>query len=127
MEAALRQLVWQRAQNRCEYCGLPQDATPYVTFHVEHILPRQHGGRLVQENLALACQRCNRAKGPNLATMDPEFGEPTRLFDPRRDLWSEHFSISQGLIYGLTAIGRGTAQLLKMNHPDRVRLRRSLH
>jgi hypothetical protein len=44
MDAATKRLVRQRAQERCEYCRLPQTAQPFVTFHVEHIIAKQHGG-----------------------------------------------------------------------------------
>ena len=54
MEARLRQSVRQRAKNRCEYCRLHQDFEP-LRFHIEHIIPRQHGGKDSSENLALAC------------------------------------------------------------------------
>jgi hypothetical protein len=50
----------------CEYCHLPSRFCP-LTFHVDHITPRQHGGSTEPDNLALACLHCNRHKGPNLA------------------------------------------------------------
>ncbi len=42
MDLATKGLVRQRAGNRCEYCHLPQDATPFLTFHVEHVIAKQH-------------------------------------------------------------------------------------
>jgi 5-methylcytosine-specific restriction endonuclease McrA len=85
MDAATRELVWQRAQHRCEYCRMPQQATPLITFHVEHIVARQHEGGDNLENLAIACDRCNAYKGPNLTTIAPDSGEVISLFDPRLD------------------------------------------
>jgi hypothetical protein len=40
-----------------------------------------------------------------------------RLYHPRQDQWQENFQIetSNGVIYPLTAIGRVTIQLLKIN------------
>jgi len=66
MDARLRQFVRQRANGGCEYCGLTQEQEPLL-FHIEHIVPRQHGGADNDENLALACHHCNLRKGPNLA------------------------------------------------------------
>ena len=123
MDAALRRQVAERAQHRCEYWGLAQVHQPVVLFHVEHILAQQHGGSDAIENLALACHRCNLQKGPNLSSIDPETGELTRLFHPRKDRSLDHFSLRNGRIVGLTAIGRTTAALLLMNTPDRVQLR----
>lgn len=126
MDAALRRQVLQRANHRCEYCRLHQTHHPLVSFHVEHITARQHGGGDTPENLALACHRCNLRKGTNLTGFDPETGVLTRLFHPRQDSWPEHFDLRDGQIIGLTAIGRTTASLLRMNTPDRIDLRRAL-
>lgn len=49
---------------------MPADSYP-LGFHVDHIIPRQHGGLTQLDNLALACLHCNRHKGPNLAGLDP--------------------------------------------------------
>jgi hypothetical protein len=122
MDARLRQLVRQRADGRCEYCDLRQDQEP-LAFHVEHILSRQHGGQDAKENLALACQHCNLHKGTNLSSLDPQTGELTRLFHPRLDDWNEHFARRGGEIIGLSAIGRTTASLLRMNEDGRLQLR----
>jgi 5-methylcytosine-specific restriction endonuclease McrA len=67
MDAALREMVWEQAQGRCEYCRLHQDDADFITFHVEHIIAEQHGGGEELENLCLACPECNFAKGPNLS------------------------------------------------------------
>ena len=73
--------------------------------------------------LALACDRCNAFKGPNLSSIDPETGDKVELFNPRQDVWSNHFAISGVLIVGLTPVGRATARLLNMNDSRRVELR----
>jgi hypothetical protein len=59
MRDATRQLVRRRAGDRCEYCHLPQEATPFITFHVEHIIARQHTGEEQDDpsGLAYACDR----------------------------------------------------------------------
>lgn len=40
---ATRKLVATRANFRCEYCRRP-DLTANFSFHIEHIISRQHGG-----------------------------------------------------------------------------------
>ncbi len=102
---------------------MPQDSTPLIAFHVEHIVSRQHGGSDDPAGLALACDRCNAYKGPNLSSIDPETRTLVALFDPRADLWSDHFVIRDGQIVGLTTRGRATVRLLNMNAPRRVELR----
>ena len=42
--ASARRLVRQRASERCEYCDLAQSSFPLVSFHVEHVGAKQHGG-----------------------------------------------------------------------------------
>lgn len=123
MEAALRQFVRERAGNRCEYCGLRQEAEP-LRFHIEHIQPRQHDGPDAALNLALACQHCNLHKGTNLAGVDPQTRALARLFHPRLDDWDEHFSEDEGVVAGQTAVGRATVRVLRMNEHGRAQLRR---
>jgi HNH endonuclease len=122
MDAATRDFVRSRADHRCEYCFLPQEYTD-LTHHIEHVVARQHGGSDAIGNLALACQRCNLRKGPNLTAIDPLTGETVALFHPRRDQWADHFEFDRVRFSGLTAVGRATVALLAMNDARRVELR----
>ncbi len=126
MDAALRQFVRNRAHHRCEYCLLPQSAAPFLTFHVEHVQAQQHIDDDSPENLALACPDCNRHKGPNLATLDPDTRTIVRLFHPRQDAWEAHFRFQGPVIIGLTPIGEATIRLLQMNSEERVEMRTEL-
>jgi 5-methylcytosine-specific restriction endonuclease McrA len=72
MDEATRRLVWQRAGDRCEYCGMHQNHDLFFRFHIEHIVAKQHGGSDESSNLALACHHCNEHKGPNLSGIDHE-------------------------------------------------------
>lgn len=125
MDQATRELVRSRAGNRCEYCHMPQEATPFVTFHVEHIVAKQHLDVEVDDasGLCLACDRCNSYKGPNLSSIDPISNEKVDLYNPREDAWHEHFEVRGAEIIGISPTGRATARLLNMNAPRRVELR----
>jgi len=127
MAKVVRSLIEQRAGNRCEYCHLPQSASETV-LHVEHIIAEQHGHPASNEptNLALACNRCNLHKGTNLSSLDPETLQVVPLFNPRTDIWSEHFMVIGAEIMGLTPSGRATARLLQINAATRAELRESL-
>ena len=122
MDQGLRELVRRRAGDACEYCRMPQQATPLISFHIEHIVSRQHGGTDDPDGLALACDRCNAFKGPNLTSIDPATRTVVALFNPRANAWSDHFVIRGGHIAGLTPTGRATVRLLNMNAPRRVEL-----
>ena len=123
MDAAIRSKVRQRAQSKCEYCQIPEAATPFITFHAEHIIAQQHQVDDSLENLALSCDRCNAYKGPNLSSIDPKTKTIVELFHPRKNLWDDHFEMRDGMVIGKTACGRATARLLNMNAARRVQLR----
>ena len=125
MDEAVRNLVRERAGNRCEYCHLPQEAYD-LTFHVEHVVASQHRHDDDPSNLALACDRCNLHKGTNLTSIDPQTGEVVPLFNPRTDVWEEHFALVGAEIIGQTPIGRATVRLLQMNSERRIILRKRL-
>ena len=125
MTATTREFVRRRADDRCEYCLLPQQHSA-ITHHVEHIVAKQHGGTDDVRNLALACHRCNLCKGPNLTGIDSFTGEVVSLFHPRRDQWKEHFVLQGSRIEGITNTGRATVQVLAINDARRLELRAEL-
>ncbi|MDH3604181.1 MAG: HNH endonuclease [Candidatus Tectomicrobia bacterium] len=121
-----RARVIQRANERCEYCHLRQEHAPFISFHIDHIIPRKHGGDTVDSNLALACIYCNLHKSSDLSGIDPQSGDVITLFNPRRDRWDEHFAFENALFVGLTPTGRATVRTLNMNGADRLELREEL-
>lgn len=122
---AVRRDVWARANDRCEYCQMPQLFDP-ATFEVDHVVPEKMNGATELPNLALACFPCNNHKGPNIAAIDLSTGEKSYLFDPRVDDWSEHFQWDGPLLAGLTVKGKATIALLRINANHRVAHRRQL-
>lgn len=115
----LRKLVRKRASNCCEYCLIHQDFSIY-THEIDHIIAIKHGGETTADNLALSCLSCNRHKGSDFATIDQVTKEIVPLFNPRRQVWDEHFYIENAKIEGKTQIGQATARLLRFNVPNRV-------
>ncbi len=125
MDEITRQRVIDRAGGVCEYCHLPQSAYP-VPFEIDHVIAKQHLGKTILSNLALACLNDNGHKGPNLAGIDPVTRKLTRLFNPRRHKWHHHFRYEGPVLVGKTAIGRTTIVVLAMNDPVMVALRQEL-
>ena len=117
--AALRRSVIERAQGRCEYCRI-SEYTGFVPHEIDHIVAQKHGGLTEADNLALSCALCNKYKGSDIASLDPETGHLTLLYHPRRDRWSDHFQLQGAQFTPLTSVGRTTVRLLKLNHPDRL-------
>jgi hypothetical protein len=125
MDVALRDLVWRRADARCEYCRLPQ-ALDDFRFEIDHIIASKHGGPTSADNLALSCFFCNSRKGPNIAGIDPTTGAILPLFNPRQDQWAEHFEYRGAHILGRTPTGRATVIVLCMNDRQRLAHRQRL-
>lgn len=119
---SLRQLTIQRAANRCEYCGISQ-LGQVATFHIDHIVPSVGGGETVSDNLALACVSCSLRKGSRQAITDPETGKEVSVFNPRQQIWKEHFSWKGVEVVGLTATGRATAKALDLNRATMLAIR----
>lgn len=113
---ALRQLAIERAGNRCEYCGLSQEG-PATAFHIDHVIPLTEGGDTSEDNLALACVSCSLHKGARQRLTDPETGQETTVYNPRRQDCSDHFRWDDTHLVGLIPVGRATISALRMNRP----------
>jgi len=120
---SLRRLVQERAGYCCEYCQISADVSFYA-HEVDHVIALKHGGETTAENLAYACWRCNRYKGSDLGSFDPQTNEFSFLYNPRTQQWREHFSLRDNEIIGLTPAGRTTVQLLGFNGVERRAERR---
>jgi hypothetical protein len=125
MPHRLYDLVAERAKHRCEYCRAVE-AISNSPFEVEHIQPTAQGGADDAVNLALSCSACNRSKQAATTGLDPQTVLVVRLFNPRTDLWHEHFvfNLATAYLMGRTDVGRATVARLRMNGPTRLRARR---
>ena len=115
--AEILRRVHQRANFLCEYCQTSQRITGQA-MHVDHIDPN---GSDTPDKLCLACGNCNLSKARATSTLDPQTGDVVLLFNPRRQVWSEHFEWTpdRTRLNGLTPVGRATIERLKINQ-DRV-------
>ena len=120
--AELREFVVERAQGRCEYCGLSQ-AGQEAAFHVDHVVPRSAGGATDESNLANACVGCSLRKGARQSAVDPATGEDATLFNPRHESWPDHFRWRGFVVEGVSPTGRATVDTLGMNRPLMVAIR----
>lgn len=103
---SLRNLVAVKANFACEYCLLSQEDS-FHTFHIDHIISIKHGGQTTPENLAFACQVCNRNKGSDVGSFIFDSGVFVRFYNPRIDKWNDHFHLEDGHILPNTDIGKG--------------------
>ncbi len=118
-----RLAIQRLAGGCCEYCRVaPEDRLS--KFQVDHIIPIKHGGDNDTPNLCLACLKCNGFKGPNVAALDPATGDATKLYNPRRQQWADHFHLNpDATITGISPEGRATVIVLRINEPGRVKHR----
>lgn len=118
-----KQRIRERAGNCCEYCRLAE-AGRLARFHIDHIIAVKHDGTDADDNLCLACPKCNAHKGDNVAAFDPLTRDATKLYDPRQQTWNEHFKINpDATLAGLTPEGRTSIRVLRINDTERVKQR----
>jgi hypothetical protein len=117
---SLYHIVRQRARFRCEYCHYPELLSS-APLSIDHIQPQSLGGSDTLDNLALACRRCNERRYNFTTGIDPETEAEASLFNPRQQIWSEHFLWSADTlkIIGKTPSGRATCNRLDLNDERR--------
>jgi hypothetical protein len=120
----LRQRIAAQARHRCGYC-LTLEVVSGIPLTLEHLTPKVQGGADTEDNLWLSCRLCNESKGIQTEAADPETGLISPLFNPRRQIWSEHFTWIENdtEILGLSPMGRATIAALGLNSELRVRAR----
>ena len=126
----LERRVREAAKHRCGYC-LSQQQYMMAKLTIEHIIPRStfapdDPAMHAETNLWLSCGFCNGHKSDKTQGVDPMTGETAALFNPRTQVWADHFRWSEdGLrVVGLTATGRATVVALHLdNDPDALTVR----
>jgi len=123
---ALREKVSSQARHRCGYC-LTSEAVVGTPMEIDHLIPQSLGGLTEEDNLWLACSLCNDHKGDRIAALDPMTDEIARLFNPRHQVWREHFAWTAAgdRIVGLTSAGRATVVALNLNRSSLVKARQA--
>jgi hypothetical protein len=96
-------------------------------MEIDHIIPQSLGGPTEEHNLWLTCSLRNNHKSGRIAALDPLTGTIVRLFNPRHQVWREHFAwTAEGdRVIGLTPAGRATVAALHLNRPSLVRARQA--
>lgn len=121
----IREFIAQRAHFRCEYCQSRADCA-CESFEAEHIIPQSQTGSSRPDNLAFTCRGCNSRKSDRTTALDPLSLQLEPLFNPRMDLWTEHFAWDDAFthVIGLSPTGRATVNALQLNRQGLVNLRK---
>lgn len=125
---SLKALVKKRARGCCEYCWAQAEFSP-DSFVIEHINPLSKGGSSKENNLAYSCQGCNNHKYNHTHAKDLVTGELTRFYNPRQDLWTDHFLWNEDFseMIGISPTGRVTIACLDLNRAGVKNLRMALY
>ena len=123
--AEIDRRVREAARHRCGYCLSPQRLV-MARLEVEHTIPLAKGGTDDETNLWLACPICNGHKSDKTMALDPDTRTTVPLFNPRIDLWSDHFEWNGATLLGKTPCGQVTIEVLAINLPYRITLRAAL-
>jgi hypothetical protein len=120
----LREAVRKRALSCCEYCK-SQDKYSPTAFTIDHILPESLDGTSEFDNLCYACFLCNRLKSNKLKVFDNLLAKWVPLFNPRKDIWDEHFIWNEDStqLIGISTIGVCTIKELKLNREKLIEYR----
>lgn len=62
---AMKRRVYEKQKHKCPFCQRSGIETEYEfnEMHGDHIIPWSQGGRTIEENLQMLCQKCNNTKG----------------------------------------------------------------
>ena len=112
----LRAQVLEDAGGRCGYCRSSEEITG-APLEIEHVVPKALGGPTRRDNLWAALRQCNTLKSDRIEAVDPATGRVVPFFNPRRQVWAEHFARIEGgaRIAGQTPTGRATVAALDLN------------
>jgi hypothetical protein len=126
ISAKLEAKIRREFRNRCSYCLLPQKILSSL-LEIEHILATSNGGTDDEYNLCLACRSCNGFKSNKMQGIDAETNQSVSLFNPRTQIWNEHFEFAENYskLKGKTPCGRVTIIALQMNGEQAVTARKN--
>lgn len=82
-----RQNVFERDKSTCQYCGRGFDRKD---LNLDHVIPRDRGGRMSWENIVCSCVDCNTRKG----NRTPEEAGMRLFRKPRRPKWRPSLVVS---------------------------------
>ena len=117
--------IRQCYRHRCGYCGVSETETG-GDLTVDHYRPVSRGGDDDEANLVYCCFRCNTYKGDFFPTAD-DVRRGLHILHPLRDPVTSHLRENEetGQLGPLTTTGRFHVELLRLNRPQLVELRRA--
>ena len=87
-----RDNLFDRDDHRCQYCGVRFDSSD---LNMDHVIPRDKGGRTSWENIVTSCIKCNSRKANRL----PHQANMHLIRKPERPRWRPFVSTLIGQSY----------------------------
>lgn len=84
-----RNNVFERDKNQCQYCGR---VFAREELNLDHVIPRDRGGRTTWENIVCSCVKCNTRKSNRL----PHEAHMRLIRKPSRPKWRPIISLVLG-------------------------------
>lgn len=84
-----RNNVYCRDKDTCQYCG---HQLPRIDLNLDHVIPRDQGGKSTWENLVCSCIDCNSRK----ANKTPEQAHMKLLRKPKKPAWTPFLHLTFG-------------------------------
>jgi 5-methylcytosine-specific restriction endonuclease McrA len=84
-----RHNIFERDKNTCQYCGIVFDRSE---LNLDHVIPREKGGKTNWENIVCSCIKCNSRKGNRL----PHQAGMRLIRKPARPRWRPFVNITFG-------------------------------
>ena len=84
-----RSNVFERDNNRCQYCG---HGFASEQLNLDHVIPRHYGGKTTWENIVCSCIKCNTRKANRL----PHEAHMRLIRKPVRPKWRPVISLVLG-------------------------------
>jgi 5-methylcytosine-specific restriction endonuclease McrA len=84
-----RNNVFERDKNSCQYCA---KVLPREQLNLDHVIPRDYGGKTTWENIVCSCIRCNTKKANRL----PHEAHMRLIRKPARPKWRPVISLVLG-------------------------------
>ncbi|ENZ3704712.1 HNH endonuclease [Serratia marcescens] len=127
-----RQVIEEDCQKRCVYCDLLLKEHAFEGMHLDHFRPQSVFNELTNDpsNLVLACPKCNSLKTnhwpcPRAALDSPSHDNNVGFIDPFSEKMCDYLTVDKdGIIHSNKKPADYIIELLKLNRPSRVLLRK---
>jgi 5-methylcytosine-specific restriction endonuclease McrA len=82
-----RENIYERDKNTCQYCG---KSVEKKDLNLDHVIPRDFGGKTTWENIVCSCKACNTRK----ANRTPQQARMKLIRKPKKPVWRPYLDFN---------------------------------